>query len=254
MGDELKQIIIYTDGAAVPNPGAGGYGVVIRFGEHKKELSGGFYRTTNNRMELMAMIVGLEALKERCRVTLHSDSEYIVNAVTSGAALRWQNNDWARKPRGSKKAKNPDLWSRLLEACQRHEVEMVWVKGHAGIDDNERCDVLATEATKQAGLPPDPGFEESATDDADNSPPRAERTPVHGDKITVEGQPCRKCGTAVVKRTPKKRKAKPGQPYYYSWYLYCPGCANMYMVDEAKVLIGESGQQLFDHDGSDSHQ
>jgi ribonuclease HI len=245
VGDELKQVIIYTDGAAVPNPGAGGYGVVLRFGQHKKELSGGFLRTTNNRMELMAVIVGLEALKERCKVTLHSDSQYIVNAVTSGSAFRWRDNGWGMNQSGSKKAKNPDLWERLLAAYDRHEVEMVWVKGHAGIDDNERCDVLAMEACRQPELPPDPGFVESVVEDVAGDPARPRVAPVHRDKMTVEGQPCRNCGTAVVKRTPKKKTVKPGQSYYFSWYLYCPGCKNMYMVEEAKVQVGEGEQRLF---------
>ncbi len=117
----LKQVTIFTDGAAVPNPGAGGYGVVLRFGAHHKELSGGFRRTTNNRMELMAVIVGLEALKERCQATVHSDSQYIVEAVTSGAAFRWRGNGWKFKPLGAKLVKNPDLWERLLAAYEKHE-------------------------------------------------------------------------------------------------------------------------------------
>lgn len=246
MGDEFKQVIIYTDGAAVPNPGAGGYGVVLRFGQHMKELSGGFQRTTNNRMELMAVIIGLEALKERCQVTLHSDSQYIVNAVASGSAIRWRANRWGMNQSGSKKAKNPDLWERLLAAYERHEVEMVWVKGHAGIEDNERCDVLAMEACKQSGLPPDPGFMESVVEDGGGELAGARGSPVHRDKMTVEGQSCRNCGTAVVKRVPKKRTVKPGQSYYFPWYLYCPGCKNMYMVEEAKVQVGESGQRLFE--------
>jgi len=244
VSDEVKHVIIYTDGAAVPNPGAGGYGVVLRFGQHKKELSGGFLRTTNNRMELMAVIVGLEALKKRCQVKLHSDSKYIVNAVTSGSAHRWRANGWGMNRSGSKKAKNPDLWERLLAAFERHEVEMIWVKGHAGIDDNERCDVLAMEACRQPGLPPDPGFVESTADDVmggDALEPRA--VPVHQNKVTIEGQPCRKCGTAVVKRTPKKRTVKLEQSYYFSWYLYCPGCKTMYMVEEAKVHVENGGQR-----------
>ena len=248
MGDELKQVIIYTDGAAVPNPGAGGYGVVLRFGQHKKELSGGFQRTTNNRMELMAVIVGLEALKERCQVKLHSDSQYIVNAVISGSASRWRANGWGMNQSGSKKAKNPDLWARLLAAYERHEVEMVWVKGHAGIEDNERCDVLAMEACKQPGLTPDPGFVESAVEDVGGDPAQPRAVPAHRDKMTVEGQPCRNCGTSVVKRIPKKRTVKPGQSYYFSWYLYCPGCKNMYMVEEAKVQVGEGGQRRLDQE------
>lgn len=161
MGDELKHVTIYTDGYAVPDPGVGGYGVVIRFGEHRKELSGGFQRTTNNRMELMAAIFGLEALKERCRITLHSDSQDIVKAIAAGLALRWKHNGWAMTPRGSKRVMNTDLWGRLLAVVERHEVTMVRVKGHTGIDDNERCEVMAMEASRQPGLPVDSGFEES---------------------------------------------------------------------------------------------
>lgn len=248
MGDELKNITIYTDGAAVPNPGAGGYGVVLRFGQHKKELSGGFRRTTNNRMELMAVIVGLEALKERCRVKLHSDSQYIVNAVTSGSALRWRANGWGMNPSGSKKAKNSDLWERLLAAYERHVVEFFWVKGHAGIEDNERCDVLAMEACKRSGLPSDPGFVEAPMVEADSGTAAPRSAPIHRDKMTFEGQPCRNCGTSVVKRVPKKRTGKPGKSYYFAWYLYCPGCKNMYMIEEAKVEVGKTGQRLFDQE------
>lgn len=125
---ELREVTIYTDGGATPNPGRGGYGVVLRFGKHFKELSGGYALTTNNRMELMAVITGLETLKERCKVQLHSDSKYIVNAITNSSAFRWRDNDWSMKPAGSKKAKNPDLWEQLLTAYDRHKVEMIWVK------------------------------------------------------------------------------------------------------------------------------
>lgn len=156
---ELKEITIYTDGGAVPNPGRGGYGVVLRFGKHAKELSGGYALTTNNRMELMAVIAGLEVLKERCRVQLHSDSKYIVDAITTGSAFKWRDNGWSMKAVGSTKAKNPDLWERLLTAYDRHEVEMIWVKGHAGVDDNERCDQLASAAMQQPDLPPDEGYD-----------------------------------------------------------------------------------------------
>lgn len=240
---DLKRVIIYTDGAAVPNPGAGGFGVVLRFGRHSKELSGGYQRTTNNRMELMAVVVGLEALQERCKVTLHSDSQYIVNAITSGSAFRWRANRWGMNQSGSKKAKNPDLWERLLAAYERHEVEMIWVKGHAGIEDNERCDVLAMEACKQTGLSPDPGFDEALGEDGENESTEPRPAPKHKDKMTFEGQPCRNCGTPVVKRVPKKGSVKEGQSYYFSWYLFCPGCKNMYMVEEAKVHVGEDRQR-----------
>ncbi len=158
---DLKEVTIYTDGAAVPNPGKGGYGVVLRFGNRSKELSGGSALTTNNRMELMAVCAGLEALKERCRVKLHCDSRYIVDAVKNGSAFRWRESGWAMNASKTKFAKNVDLWERLLaayERYERHDGEMIWVKGHAGIQDNERCDELATAASNQLNAPADPGY------------------------------------------------------------------------------------------------
>jgi ribonuclease HI len=234
----LKQVVIFTDGAAVPNPGAGGYGVVLRFGAHRKELSGGFRRTTNNRMELMAVIVGLESLKERCKVTLHSDSQYIVNAITSGSVFRWRQNNWGMNPSGSKRAKNPDLWERLLAAYEKHEVEMVWVEGHTGIADNERCDALAMAACRQPDLPADPGYVEEALKEPADEEKSEKVAPKGKGKITAEGQPCRHCGTPVVKRVPRQRKVKEGQTYHFAWYLFCPHCKAMYMVEEAKQQIG----------------
>lgn len=239
----LKEVTIFTDGAAVPNPGAGGYGVVLRFGAHHKELSGGFQRTTNNRMELMAVIVGLEALKERCKVTLHSDSQYIVNAITSGSAFRWRKDGWKISPRRVKLAKNPDLWERLLAAYDKHEVEMVWVKGHAGLADNERCDTLAMAACRLSDLAPDPGYVEIATEEPARRAGSGEVIPGTNRKITAEGQLCRHCGTPVVKRVPRQKKLKEGQTYYFAWHLYCPRCKAMYHVEEAKRQVGGEGHQ-----------
>ena len=153
---ELEYISIYTDGACINNPGPGGYGVVLLDGSRRRELSGGYRRTTNNRMEMLAAIVGLEALKTRCQVTLYSDSQYLVNAVEKGWAKKWRANGW-RRGRGEK-ALNPDLWERLLALCDRHDVEFRWVPGHAGIPENERCDRLAAEAARQPGLPVDEGY------------------------------------------------------------------------------------------------
>ena len=246
MSDPLKNVTVFTDGGAVPNPGRGGYGVVLRFGEHCKELSGGYRLTTNNRMELMAVIVALEALKERCHVTLHSDSKYIVEAITGGSAFKWRANGWATNASRSKLAKNPDLWGRLLAAYEKHEVEFIWVKGHAGIEDNERCDQLAESALNQPDLLEDSGYlpaEESQSD-----MPKL-KTPGMNTKMTAEGQPCRKCNTPVVKRTPKKKTVKPDQTYYYDWYLYCLGCNTMYMVEAAKREVGDDRTRLFDSDG-----
>ena len=138
------------------NPGPGGYGVVLRYGDNRRELSGGYRLTTNNRMELMAVIKALEALNQPCRVILHSDSRYVVDAISKGWARKWQANGWQRNKR--EKAVNPDLWETLLRLCQTHQVEFRWVRGHAGDAENERCDRLAVQAAKQPDLPADPGY------------------------------------------------------------------------------------------------
>lgn len=154
---EQKEVKIYTDGACIGNPGPGGYGVVLLYGNRRKELSGGFQLTTNNRMEMMAAIVGLRALKCPCNITLYSDSKYVVDAIEKGWAKRWQDNDWKRNKKD--KASNPDLWEQLLNLCDQHQIKFVWVKGHAGIPENERCDQLAVEASQQQNLPQDFGYE-----------------------------------------------------------------------------------------------
>lgn len=152
-----KQVVIYTDGACSGNPGPGGYGVVLLFGGHRKELSGGFRRTTNNRMELLGAIEGLRALKERCSVKLHTDSRYVVDAIEKGWAAKWRANGWMRNKK--EKAVNPDLWEQLLKLCQQHEVQFIWVRGHAGNRENERCDTLAVAAAQQRNLPADEMYE-----------------------------------------------------------------------------------------------
>jgi ribonuclease HI len=155
--NKIKHVTIYTDGACSGNPGPGGYGVILIFNDCRKELSGGFRRTTNNRMELMAAIIGLESLKERCRVTLYSDSEYLVKAISEGWAERWKENNWKRNKKD--KALNSDLWDRLLKLCASHETVFKWVKGHNSNPENERCDELAVQALSQPDLPPDTGYE-----------------------------------------------------------------------------------------------
>ena len=151
-----RHVIIYTDGACPGNPGPGGFGVVLEYGQHRRELSGGYRHTTNNRMELMGPIAGLEALRESCIVTLYSDSRYVVDSVEKGWARRWRAKGWKRK---NKPAINPDLWARLLELCDNHEVEFRWVPGHTGIPQNERCDQLAGLAAQQDDLSVDVGYE-----------------------------------------------------------------------------------------------
>ena len=150
--------MLYTDGACSGNPGPGGFGVVLLYGEHRKELCGGYRRTTNNRMELLAVIRGLEALRGKCRVTLYSDSKYVLDALTKGWARRWRANGWRRNKRGQP-AVNPDLWTRLLDLCDGHEMGYQWVKGHAGDVENERCDELSTAALARPDLPADEEYE-----------------------------------------------------------------------------------------------
>ena len=144
----MKKVQIFSDGACSGNPGPGGWGTILRFGEHEKELSGGEKSTTNNRMELTAVIKGLEALKEPCEVEFFTDSKYIIDSVTKGWALKWKNNGWVKPDK--KPALNPDLWERLLELLEIHKVTFNWVKGHAGHPENERCDRLAVAATQAA--------------------------------------------------------------------------------------------------------
>ena len=138
----MKHVDVYTDGACRGNPGRGGFGAILVYGTREKELSGGEPLTTNNRMELMAVITALEALKEPCEVTVTSDSRYVTEAVTNGWAESWRQNGWRKADRSP--AQNPDLWERLLGLLDRHRVTFVWVKGHAGHPYNERCDKLAT--------------------------------------------------------------------------------------------------------------
>ncbi len=146
-------ITIYTDGSALGNPGPGGYGVVLLSPPYRKELSGGYRLTTNNRMELMAVIRGLEALKyDGCDVVIYSDSQYVVNAIEKKWLFGWEK-------KGFKDKKNPDLWMRFLPLYRKHRVRFVWVKGHAGNPENERCDVLAVAAAKGKQLPEDEGYD-----------------------------------------------------------------------------------------------
>jgi ribonuclease HI len=149
----MSQIIMYTDGAALGNPGNGGYGVVLMAGPHRKELSQGYRYTTNNRMELLAVIVGLETLiGEGHEVTVYSDSKYVVDAVEKKWVFGWEKKAYAGK-------KNPDLWMRFLRIYRRHKVKFVWVKGHANIPENERCDQLAVAAANQSKLLEDTGYQ-----------------------------------------------------------------------------------------------
>ena len=155
-----QTIFLYTDGAASGNPGPGGYGVVLKCGDARKEISGGFALTTNNRMELLAVITGLEAIKwENATVEVWSDSTYVVKAITEGWLESWVAKNW-------KKVKNPDLWQRFLPVYRKHSVTFHWLKGHAGHPENERCDRLAVAAYNQPDLPQDEGYAPAQTDES----------------------------------------------------------------------------------------
>ena len=145
----MKAVELFTDGACSGNPGPGGWGAILRYHGHERELSGGDAHTTNNRMELSAVIAGLEQLKEPCSVTLTSDSKYVCDAITKGWARGWKKNGWRKSDKSP--ALNADLWDKLLTLLDTHEITVVWVKGHAGHPENERCDKLATaEAARHA--------------------------------------------------------------------------------------------------------
>ncbi|MEF9986883.1 MAG: ribonuclease HI [Bacteroidales bacterium] len=148
----MEPINLYTDGASRGNPGPGGYGVVLKCGGHYKELSGGFLCTTNNRMELLAVIIGLEAIRRpNSQVNIYSDSSYVVRAVNEGWIKKWL-------VKGLEKQKNPDLWERFIKIADKHTLRFIWIKGHAGHPENERCDKLAVEAALALSLPPDIGY------------------------------------------------------------------------------------------------
>jgi ribonuclease HI len=157
---DQRSVIVYTDGGCSKNPGPGGYGVVLLYGDSRKELSGGYARTTNNRMELTACIKGLEALEQKCPVTVFCDSQYVVNGIEKGWARRWKRNNWKRNK--TDMAENSDLWSKLLDLCEKHDVTFRWVRGHDGNTENERCDRLAVEMTQRGDLPPDHGYNEKS--------------------------------------------------------------------------------------------
>jgi ribonuclease HI len=156
--NDVTEVTVYTDGACIGNPGPGGYAAILISGDKRREIVGGHRLTTNNRMEILAALVALEALKWPCRVKVHSDSRYLVDAVVQGRAQRWRDNGWKRNRK--EEAVNVDLWERLLVICEKHEVEFVWVPGHAGHPENERCDLLAAAAAQGDGLLPDVGYEE----------------------------------------------------------------------------------------------
>ncbi len=160
--NEMPMVDLHTDGACVGNPGPGGYAAILIHPQKRREISGGFRLTTNNRMELLAVIRGLEELKMPCNVTVHSDSKYVVDGMVQGWPLHWRKQGWrlsGKKGKPGEPAKNVDLWRGLLALCQQHAVTFQWVKGHNGQAENERCNDLAEWQARQPNLPKDEGYE-----------------------------------------------------------------------------------------------
>jgi ribonuclease HI len=158
---EIATIEIFTDGACTGNPGPGGYGTILRSGDKVVELSAGYRRTTNNRMELLAAIVGLQKLRFRCQVKLYTDSKYVADGIELGWAKKWRANGWVKSNKGL--ALNTDLWTTLLDLCAQHDVKFIWVKGHAGHPENERCDQLSVAAARGTELLVDEVYEKLPT-------------------------------------------------------------------------------------------
>ena len=243
--EEIPEIDLYSDGGAEPNPGKGGFGVIMSYKGTKKEFSQGFRLTTNNRMELMGVIHGLERLKTKSIVNVYSDSRYVIDGITKGWAAKWKSNNWYRTK--TEKAINYDLWERLLILISnQQEVKFNWIRGHFGHPENERCDQLANIALNSESLIEDTVYEENlfngtgyeintlATNPTEKSNYTNQKANI---KIKSEGDPCRKCGSAVILKPSKKKEFKPGQTYYFEYYFLCPKCKTVYFVEEAKKFL-----------------
>lgn len=230
--NDIPEVYLFSDGGAEPNPGKGGFGVILYYKGVKKEFSQGYLLTTNNRMELMGVIYGLRKLKRKSIVNVYTDSQYVINGISKGWAEKWKSNNWFRNPKS--KALNYDLWDTLLELISQHEeVNFNWVKGHAGHIENERCDELANFALNSEGLLIDDGYLPNESSVANNNGVYVQNLSI-GLKIEKEGDLCRKCGTAVIKKDPVRKKLKVGQTFYFEYYLYCNNCNTLYHVDSAK--------------------
>lgn len=243
--DSIPEIELYSDGGAEPNPGRGGFGVILSYKGISKEFSQGYRYTTNNRMELMGVIFGLEQLKTKSIVNVYCDSRYVVDGIMKGWALKWKSNNWFRTK--TEKAVNFDLWDRLLILISNHqEVKFNWVKGHFGHPENEKCDQLANIALNSNTLIEDTIFEEVLYFETgfEFNPlitnlaevPTIRRRNDNG-RIKSAGDLCRKCNTAVIYRPSKKKEPKPDQTFYFEYYYLCPKCKTVYFVEQAKRFL-----------------
>ena len=238
--EKLIDVDLYTDGGADPNPGKGAWGIILEAKGKCKEFSQAYKLTTNNRMELLAVISGLEKLKQRCAVTVHSDSQYVVNGIEKGWAQSWKAKSWFRK---SEPVPNADLWARLLNLIDYHKVSFQWIRGHNGHPQNERCDQLATVAIIRNDGTEDSGYlAEKPVKPFSGTPPGRQNPPKV--KVLKEGDPCRNCQTPVIKRVPAKRNFHANQTYYYEFIFVCPACKNIFNPEEARREIVKD-QSLF---------
>lgn len=232
---EIPDIELYSDGGAEPNPGKGGFGVILSYKGKRKEFFKGYKLTTNNRMELMGVIFGLEQLKTKSNVQVFTDSKYVIDGISKGWADKWKKNGWKRTKNIS--AINSDLWDRLLNAISEHNVEFHWVKGHSGHMENERCDALANKGINSDELIEDVGYEPKEIENEEKMSANTAFAKNNKTKVESVGDKCRKCGEPVIKKSPKTKKNKVNQSYYYEYYLFCPSCKTMYMTEDGKREI-----------------
>lgn len=233
--NDIPEVNLFSDGGAEPNPGKGGFGVILSHKGVKKEFSKGYILTTNNRMELMGVIYGLGKLNRKSIVHVFTDSQYVINGISKGWAEKWKSNNWFRTQKT--KAINYDLWSTLLDLISQHEeVHFNWIKGHSGHIENERCDELANLALNSDNLIADEGYLHNDSFYSKNINVPLQNLAVVL-KIEKEGDLCRKCGTAVIKIQSSGNKIKTSQSYYYEYYFSCPNCKTSYLVGDAKRKI-----------------
>jgi ribonuclease HI len=232
-GSDLVHVNLYTDGGADPNPGRGAWGIILKAKGKFKEFSQAYKRTTNNRMEILAVVSGLEKLNQKCKVTVHSDSQYVVNSIEKGWVKTWKAKNWVKQ---GEPVPNADLWVRLLDLLEIHQVKFQWIRGHNGHPENERCDELATMAIQSPDAIEDTGYKENRPKIPANRMDSASQDSPEG-KVLKEGDPCRNCKTPVVKREPTRRKFHASQTYYFEYYFFCPSCRTQYNTEEAKREI-----------------
>jgi len=233
MNIKSEQIIhIFSDGGANPNPGPWGFGVILKCGEYQKDISQGYKKTTNNRMELRGVITGLQALKKSSKVIITTDSQYTINGIQKWWAKKWQANNWIRT--WNTKAVNWDLWEILLSELEKHEVEFKWIKWHNGHVENELCDELATLAMNRSDLRIDEWYVETPATKQTSLPSQDKKNKTKSAPWEKIWETCKKCGAELEKKIPKHTKKTLEKQYYYEYYHHCPSCKTNYMLEAAK--------------------